>query len=292
MLALSAESCSVVPRRMSVKPSFFYRTQSLVQLALVLLAMSALGVRAEEAPTIYFYSPETSVDNYGSLKAEFDSYLSRHGTFTFQPFSDRETFEEFSLGKTNCLLIISSWHFASLRKRTSMEPLLVGVLGSKTTQRRILCASRSVGSVDLLKGERIAAAGTDEHARTILRDMLRTSTALADPLNILVVPKDIDALMAVSFRVARASLTTEESLARLGQINPKQHAQLQILAISEEVLLPIVASKGASMGTGHLAEIMRRMPEQTEGRRLLRMLGVESFKAYGEATRVENSAIE
>ena len=44
--------------------------------------------------TIYFYSTETNINNFKSLKMEFDRYLSKLGSFEFQPFIAKETFEK------------------------------------------------------------------------------------------------------------------------------------------------------------------------------------------------------
>jgi len=43
--------------------------------------------------TIYFYNPETNINNFATLKTAFDTYLVNHGGYYFQPFDSRENFE-------------------------------------------------------------------------------------------------------------------------------------------------------------------------------------------------------
>jgi len=42
---------------------------------------------------IYFYNPETNINNFATLKTAFDTYLVNHGGYYFQPFDSRENFE-------------------------------------------------------------------------------------------------------------------------------------------------------------------------------------------------------
>ena len=244
-----------------------------------LMALTHGVAEVAEPGTVYFFSTETSIDNYGSLKAEFDRYLSAHGPYVFQPFNSREVFDRFVEGRTNCVVVLSSWHFRRLREQVHLDPVMIGLLRQKATQKRVLCASRNAGGLQALKGERIAAAGTTEFARSVLERMVdgEQAESLAKA-SLVTVPKDIDALMAVSFRMARAALTAEESLAKFAAINPRQHAQLQVLATSEEIPMPVVATPGNSEVARKLVDVLQRMSEGGEGQRLLRMLGFDGLR--------------
>src|SRR5260370_26354500 len=113
-----------------------------VAVALAWCCSRALSL-APEPGTICFYSSETSVNNYRSLKEEFDSYLATLGPYVFQPFSQRETFQnsirDFR-GKNSAVFVLSSWHYKNLKERSAMNPVLVGRVQNRTTQRRVLSA--------------------------------------------------------------------------------------------------------------------------------------------------------
>jgi len=118
--------------------------------------------RAEPVPTIYFYSPETNINHYSLLKAEFDTYLVGHGRYQFQPFSKQADFEKFVAGRKNVVLLVSSWHFKKLRGTVPLEPVLVGVLRNESTQKRVLSSKKSVEGLFSLGGQKIASAGSKE----------------------------------------------------------------------------------------------------------------------------------
>ncbi|MEW6159427.1 MAG: PhnD/SsuA/transferrin family substrate-binding protein [Verrucomicrobiota bacterium] len=255
--------------------------------ALALLAFGAPRAFSADPSTVCFYSSETSVNNFRLLKEEFDSYLTRLGPYLFQPFSQVETFETFVRDKKSSCSMVSSWHFKNLRERVALEPVLVGRLRDRTMQRRVLAVDKSITSASLLKGEKIASASTEDYTRTLLRELLHEAIgADVASISVLKVPKDIDALMAVSFKMARAALTTESSLANLSQINPKQFSQLHVLATSRETLLPIVAvpSQPESQVEA-LVQILEQMSAQPDGQRLVKMLGVDGLQRLNAAEK-------
>lgn len=229
---------------------------------------------------IYFYSPETNINNFSSLKVEFDTYLSSFGAYEFQPFSEQATFEKF-LGETSeGIFLISTWHFQNLKTRYPLKPVLVGQLRNRSTQKRVLTTRHDTSSFEKLRGEKIASAGSPAYTRTILRQIYgKENPDLIDSFKIFTVPKDIDALMAVGFGMATAALTTENSLIKLARINPKQHGLLKKLGTTEENLLPIVAVMGKSGNESQeLLALMQKMGEQAEGEKRLKMLGLDLLK--------------
>ena len=237
--------------------------------------------------TIYFYSPETNINNFSSLKAEFDSYLAERGDYQLQPFSKQTDFEKFVTGKKDGVLLVSSWHYRKLRDLLRLEPILVGALKNQSTQKRVLSTKKKMKNLADLKGQKIASAGSKEYTTTILRSMLGAENQdLLDSFRILVVPKDIDALMAVSFGMAKAALTTESSLGKLRKINPKQHGLLRQLATSEEALRPVVAApKGSVTGLQALLAVIEGMGDRPEGVKRLKMIGLDRMKKLEDSER-------
>jgi len=109
---------------------------------------------------------------------------------------------------------------------------------------------------------------------------------LIGSFKILVVPKDIDALMAVSFGMAKAALTTEGSLDKLQKINPKKRDQLRQLASSEGALLPVVAvSEGSGAQVQNLLAVIAAMGDQPEGVKCLKMIGLDGLRKLDESQK-------
>jgi hypothetical protein len=248
----------------------------------------AFGLRlgtpgAAVSPTVFFYNPETSVDNFATLKTEFDTYLAGQGGYTFQPFSDRATFERMLLGRPQGLYLLSSWHYSQLNAKIPLEPVLVGTAKGEFLQRKVLTA-RDAATPQALKGATVAGAGTEDYLRNLLRQMLGPEQqALVDSFELLAVPKDIDALMAVGFGMAKAAISSEGSLGKLALINAKQHRELKTLASSDKSFLLIAAvPKQAQAQEAPLIKVIEAMSQQPEGEKNLRLLGLDGWKRFDD----------
>jgi hypothetical protein len=229
--------------------------------------------------TVLFYNPETSIDNFATLKTEFDTYLAEHGGYSFQPFSDRANFEQALRSQPNSVYLLSSWHYSQLNSQFPLEPVLVGTAKGEYLQRKVLSA-RDAADPAGLQGTTVAGAGTEEYLRNLLKQMFGPDKeSLVAGLKVLTVPKDIDALMAVGFGMAKAALASEGSLQKLALINAKQREQLKPLASSDKSFLLIAAVPKSSKAEGEtLVKVMEDMGQQPAGARNLRLLGLDGWK--------------
>jgi len=245
---------------------------------------------ANNTYTIYFYNPETNINNFASLKIEFDKYLSSYGPFQFQPFSDRKSFEKYIVGRNDGVFLMSSWHFRQLKRKflIDMEAKLVGVSKGKATYEKILTTKDNVININLLNGKIVASSGNEDYTKNVLMQMLGEGKRnIVNSMKILTVPKDIDALMAVGYGMADSALTTESNLAKLAAINPKQYGFLRPLAKSREILLPIVAApKQSDENIKWLLTIIEKMETLDAGKTKLKMLGVDGWKKVEELERI------
>ncbi|MGR8934356.1 MAG: hypothetical protein ACU837_08210 [Gammaproteobacteria bacterium] len=235
--------------------------------------------KADIPQTVFFYNPETNIDNFAMLKTEFDGYLSSQGAYSFQPFSERNTFEKMLADKSSGVYLLSSWHYSQLNTKLPLEAVLVGVNKGEIQQRKIL-ASKDVGNIAALSGATIAGAGSEEYMRNQLQQMLGGNyTALMPKIKLLAVPKDIDALLAVGFGVANAAISSESSFNKLALINPKQHAQLKTLAVGEKTFQLIAAvAKSEKRQEAPLLKVIENMGQHDSGEKRLKMLGLDGWK--------------
>ena len=254
--------------------------------ALGALAVACLGmpfIRATRAQatggaTVHFYSPETNINNFSTLKGEFDSFFAGAGGHKFQPYGDRAAFEKALEGNAG-LFLMSSWHYPQLAAKAAWQPVLIGQIKEKSTQRHVVCAKKSVANVAALKGARIASAGNKAYTLNLLADLLGPDhRGLVTEQNVLPVPKDIDALMAIGFGAAQAAVATEGSLDRLARTNAKQHEAFAQLARGTERLLPIVvASAQPDAAAQALLKVLAGMGADAEGQQRLSLLGLDAL---------------
>lgn len=231
------------------------------------------------AETVYFYNSDSNIDNFATLKSQFDTYLAQQGNFTLQPFSDRNSFEQAISNNPSGLYLLSGWHYTQLSNKLALQAILVGSQKGESLQRKVL-TSQDISDIEALRGITIAGAGSTDYLRNLLKQMLgNDKDSLINSMQLLSVPKDIDALMAVSFGIAKASISSESSLNKLALINAAQRAKLKTLASSEKHFLLIAAiTKKRETEPKNLVQILEEMGKQAEGENSLKMLGLDGWK--------------
>lgn len=227
---------------------------------------------------IYFYSSESNINNFKSLKMEFDRYLSRYGPYEFQPFRYRETFEEQIKDKEKCLLLLSSWHFKNICKDYDLTFALTGLRNGNKYQQRILVAPVSVSNINTLIGADIASGSSVEHTMSVVSGMFKKEDAIAKE-SILDVGKDIDALWCVVNGTSKAALITRNTFEELENVNPSMIRKMKIVAEGRESLSLIVAvPEGFVEDAVQPINIIKNMPMNPDGKKNMRMLGLDGWQ--------------
>ncbi len=231
---------------------------------------------------IYFYNPETNINNFATLKTAFDTYLVNHGGYYFQPFDSRENFESVIQEKKGDVYLLSSWHLKALQqKNVPLKIALVGTSKGNTMQRKVLSAKKDIADVTMLKNTVVAGAGSEEYIHSVLKQILgKEQEALLKDIKILIVPKDIDAIMAVGFGMATAAISAESGLDKLAMINPNQFRELHSLGFSDKDYLLVAATlQKPEQQEVELLEVLRTMSEAETGGENLKLLGIDGWRA-------------
>ncbi|MCP5205570.1 MAG: PhnD/SsuA/transferrin family substrate-binding protein [Hahellaceae bacterium] len=251
-----------------------------VMFALLAFLLGPGVVLAEEKLTIYFYNPETSINRNVVLKNTLDAYLHSQGDYQFQPVDNADVFEQLVVNDRSALFVMSSWQFEQLTTRASIVPVLRGRKEGRDTYRKLLVRDSQSKSALRLAGMTIATSGSESYSRSILRTMFpEDSAANVAKVNILVVPKDIDALMAVGFGLADAAMATELSLEKLSMLYRSQHQKLEIVGQSQPLKrLLVVSPQNPTLRLSQALQAVEVMPESEKGRTGLSMLGLDGWQ--------------
>lgn len=257
-----------------------YRFTAVLLFFAVVFCVTFAAFAMGDKTTIYFYSSETTINNFKSLKMEFDGYLSRFGPYEFQPFSKREDFEKHVKDREKCLLLLSSWHYKNIQKEYALKAALAGTRKGKKYQKRVL-----IGRDKTVRVGRIASASSVQHTISCLQAMLKGRYA-ADKTRILMVPKDIDALMSVGFGMSKLALTTSNALDALKMANPILYQKMEILAEGEGSLLLILAvPERFTKDTKKVVTIIQNMAKDPDGKEKLRMLGLDGWQTLNPSDK-------
>jgi len=247
---------------------------------------STAAFSGEEKTFVYFHSSETSINNFKSLKMEFDRYLSRFGPYELQPVKERSEFEKQIIHQKNCLILTSSWHYRKICRTYQGKPVLIGIRNGKSTQKRLLIAKKEFTDI-ASSGVNIASASSIQHTRSAIKEMFFKKKLNVDAVKILTVPKDIDAIMAVSFGMSGAALITENNYDRLKHLTPDLYQNIKIIATGPEFPLMILAARLRCLEKHkHLIQIIKKMPDTPLGQKQIRMLGLDSFQEATDKDRM------
>lgn len=262
-----------------------YRLSIVLLFCVVFLALTlALSAQVDKT-TVYFYSSETSINNFKSLKMEYDRYLARLGSYEFQPFSDRKAFEQYIKDKKQCVLLLSSWHFSKINKEYALTATLAGTRNGQKYQKRVL-----VTKDDPIKPGQVASASSKEHTSSYLRAMLK-GKGIIDKIQVLTVPKDIDALMSVGFGMSKLALTSGNALDELKKVNPTLHQNMKIVAEGEESLSLIVAvPRGFRKEADKIVAIFQDMATNPDGKEKLMMIGLDGWQPLDPSEKLKLEA--
>ena len=161
----------------------------------------------------------------------------------------------------------------------------MGTRNGKKYQKRILVSKEKT-----VKTGRIASASSIQHTSSSLRVMLKEK-ALLDKAKILIVPKDIDALMSVGFGMSELALITKNALDELKTVNPILHQKMKVLAKSERSLLLIVAvPKRFTKAAKEILTAIQNMATDPEGREKLGMLGLDGWQTLDPSEKLKLEA--
>ncbi|MDM8567342.1 PhnD/SsuA/transferrin family substrate-binding protein [Candidatus Halobeggiatoa sp. HSG11] len=234
---------------------------------------------------LFFYNPESNINDFRTLKKLFDAYLTNYDSYQFQPFDNKNTFEGF-LQEDNVFLL-SSWHYLNLRKQeqTNLQPVLVGTINGNMTYTKVLSTKKNIININKLHKKRIASAGDKSYTNDMLQNMTQHSKV---KFKVLTVPKDIDALMSIIFGMAQGALTSRHSLDTLLTLNPKKYQLLHQHAESEAITLPIVvAHKPVKPSIKKLLTAIENLSTSNNGKEILGMLGWNGWQKVNSVEQLK-----
>jgi len=217
---------------------------------------------------VYLYTTEINTNNFKSLKVSFDTYLSEYGNYEFQQFTDKKTFEKYLKDK-NSIVILSSWHYRKIAKEYDLEAMLVAQKKGSIYDTKILVGQKNTP----LSGV-VTSAYDKEYTNDLLSSLTHNKST---KLSVLVVPKEIDALMSVGFGMSRFALVSKDSFTLLAEINPFLSKSLKIYSESLPKYRMLLASNKIDKNKNKLISIFKDMGLSESGKNILNMIGVDKM---------------
>lgn len=229
----------------------------------------------------YFFSPDWRPADFGKLAVAVEAAFGSGGLeVSFQAFTKYDDFVRQVLNYPPKFLMAPAWIGDAGTDWPGARYMVVArpVRNEKTTYRKALMTRPGIDSIDDLTRGSIAATvhsiGPGDPGA-----VLSAFRLAGDSARIVPVPKDVDALLALSFGQVDAALVTSEQYEQLSRTNPADTARMRVLAFTPEIGLPPVYA-AASCDPGlrrRLDALLQRLPEVSEGPTVLALLGIDRF---------------
>jgi|GEM_PF-1318629 hypothetical protein len=245
-----------------------------VRSTLLIFSMTVISAPLWAAEELYLLSPESGSKTLQLLKLDFEKYLSKHGEYSFHPFNQEKELQELIENRPQAIVFMPAESYRKVFHRYRLTAVAVGTVNGVALKQHLL-VGRQGSSRDALQGA-VVMPFSEEVGRDLLEQLLGKTEA--SKLEILTVPKGVDALMSVGFGMAELALTDLHSFEQVAKINGQLVGQLSQLAVGADQFNTVISVPERKVLSKELLSVLMEMKESAEGRRLLQFLEIEGWK--------------
>lgn len=191
---------------------------------------------------LYYFNPDSMQSNLSRLKAEMDILFSRADIpVSFQAFARLTDFDRNIREKQPAYLFLPSWYFSQHKDQLDVRPFLLPSRKGENHYSKILLVANNSGlSLKNIKKHTLAMTSIGPQKEDILNAILFKELGIdAADLNTIIVPKDTDALFALSLGQVDMALVVKDNLESIGKINPRITQAVKPIAETKPIPMPI-----------------------------------------------------
>jgi len=232
----------------------------------------------------YYYNPDSPQSNLGRLKQEFDAFLSQNNfPYTFQPFTHFADFHRLSSEKRPSFILVPEWYYRRYGESLGLKPLLVPVRNGNTSYQKILLVgsgtATAINDYDIISFAMTTMGPEGEVS--VVRDLLTDQLVSLQQLNIINVPKDLDAILALVLGQVKMALVAQDNLQVISDANPKITQMVKKLEKSITVPMPVLCYLEGRVKTKdveRLLEAFRKMASEQPRNKIMEMLQIDDWR--------------
>ena len=237
---------------------------------------------------IYYFNPDSPQSNLGRLKLEFQTYFSDNNfSFTFQPFTHFVDFHRLNNEMRPAFIIVPEWYYRQYGKELGLHPLLVPVRNGLTSYKKVLLASEMVRAADS-DYEIITFAMTTmgpDGSTDAIKELVAKELVSVQQLNIISVPKDLDAILALALGQVKMALVGQDNLKTISDANPRIIGKIKKLDRSITVPMPVICyleGRAESEDVKKLVEAFNKMTSEHPRNKIMEMLHFDDWQKITE----------
>ena len=236
------------------------------------------------ATEFYYFNPDTSQGNLGNLKREFDQYLLEKGfSANFQPFAHFVDFHRRNNERRPSFILVPDWYYRKYGKELGLRPILKPMRNGSTSYQKVILVPKSASAAPN-DYEIISFALTSmlqEDVNEELKVLLANQLIDKQQVNMITVPKDLDAILALVLGQVQMALVAEYNLQTIAEINPKILHNVKQLDDTITVPMPVLCyleNRVDDKQVVKLLEIFTGMSKEKPQNKILEMLKIDNWK--------------
>ncbi|GAB4346495.1 MAG: hypothetical protein Kow0089_23870 [Desulfobulbaceae bacterium] len=234
---------------------------SLFGVPLLILTVYAAGTF-----DFYYFNPDSVQSNFSLLAKGFTRFLEGAGfDATFQAFAQKSDFDRKVKEKKPGIVLVPSWYYQQYGESLGLVPLLVSLENGRPDYRKVLLVRKTRPyTLEELEGKTVAMTTMGPKTEELLSNTYFKNLGLDfSAMNIIITPKDADALYALALGQVDAALVGQATLDLVGGANSRLLDITQKVASSSPVPAPLLCVVSGSLDR---AEIERLQKVFLEGR--------------------------
>lgn len=255
--------------------------------AMLLITLNKPVLFSAESSSIYFYNPDSNIQNYQLLLQYFSEYAKPLVmNFKFQSFISIETLIKISLTRRPGFMILPYWNFKLLEKDKSfayfgIKTLLTTSVNSNIYYKKILLVKNNsnINDVSGLSGK-VAATSLGFQSVDFLEEFVFETKVENKKINFIWTKKDIDSLLALKFNQVSVAIINDKIYNEVKQSQPKLIEDVKIIKESKEIPEVVLITLNVNTNNKTIDEIKKifvNMQNTNSGKKLLGLLGYEKW---------------
>jgi hypothetical protein len=236
----------------------------------------------------YYFNPDSPQSNLGRLKQEFQAYFSDNNfPFTFQPFTHFVDFHRLSSENRPAFILVPDWYYRRYGKNLGLRPLLVPVRNGSTSYKKILLVSR--GSVAAINDDDIISFAMTtmgpDGATPVIKELVAGELVSVQQLNIINVPKDLDAILALVLGQVKMALVAQDNLQVISDANPRITQTIKQLDRSIKVSMPVLCYLEGRAEPGDVKKMIETFHKMTSDKprnKIMEMLQIDDWQKINQ----------
>lgn len=216
------------------------------------------AVYAATSLSFYYYNPDSVQSNFSLLTRGFGDFLQQAGLeASFQAFAQKSDFDRIIKDKKPDLVLVPSWYYQQYGESLGLTPLLASLENGKPNYKKILLVRKANPfSIGELQGKTVAMTTMGPDTEEMLNENYFKETGVDfSTMNIIITPKDADALYALALGQVDAALVGQTTLTAVGNVNKRLVDVTQEVLTSSPVPTPLLCALSDTMDDNKRAKV-------------------------------------